>query len=156
MRRRTSVIPPYLDEGLCDEFLQHSVVDGFRTRQRSRVRAWRYSTSLMTQMRYRVCKTSSCVYSFLSIYLETAKYWNLEQFTKHLSWIHEVLKTSKVKATKYWHIHISSDSFHCVYLFLLLNYCRHRACVELQVVRLENNFAVKFVLYEYWLCGFLL
>ena len=66
MRQRKSVISSYLDEGRCEELLQHSVVDGFHIHQRSRVRAWRYSTSLMTPMRYRVPMTSLCVKSLVS------------------------------------------------------------------------------------------
>ena len=45
---------------------QNSVVDGFHIHLRSRVRACRLSTSLITPMRYRVCMTSSCVYWIIS------------------------------------------------------------------------------------------
>ena len=72
MRPRKCVIVQDVHEGRCEQFLQLPIFDGSHIHQRSRVRACRFSTSLMTPMRYRVCMTSSCVYSIISIDLVIA------------------------------------------------------------------------------------
>ena len=105
-RQRKFVIPLYLDEGRCDQFLQRSLVDGFRIYQRSRVRAWRDSTSSMTPMRYRACKTSLYVFSTLWIDVDNAdNVLTVGTMCETFSCIHELVKrqtknTNKLKTTK--------------------------------------------------------